>query len=90
MSHNSKNTDGQQQPAVIDYDRQFQEDLERAQALSLESLALEKFKLQKKQSECGGNYAIQQQQQQQQQKSNSHAASHCPIAETDGTLIADR
>lgn len=30
-----------------DYDKQFQEDLERAQALSLESLALEKFKMQK-------------------------------------------
>jgi hypothetical protein len=30
-----------------DYDRQYQEDLERAQALSLESLALEKFRLQK-------------------------------------------
>ncbi|PSN54649.1 hypothetical protein C0J52_01070 [Blattella germanica] len=33
--------------ASSDYDRQFQEDLERARALSLESLALEKFKLQK-------------------------------------------
>lgn len=30
-----------------DYERQYQEDLERAQALSLESLALEKFRLQK-------------------------------------------
>ncbi|XP_011297544.1 phosphatidylinositol 4-phosphate 3-kinase C2 domain-containing subunit beta isoform X2 [Fopius arisanus] len=37
---------------AIDYDRQFQEDLERAQALSLESLALEKFKMQKQQLEC--------------------------------------
>lgn len=27
-----------------DYDRQYEEDLERAQALSLESLALEQFK----------------------------------------------
>jgi hypothetical protein len=27
-----------------DYERQYQEDLERAQALSLESLALEQFK----------------------------------------------
>lgn len=32
---------------MIDHERQFQEDLERAQALSLESLALEKFRLQK-------------------------------------------
>lgn len=30
-----------------DYERQYQEDLERAQALSLESLALEEFRLQK-------------------------------------------
>lgn len=37
---------------AVDYDRQFQEDLERAQALSLESLALEKFKMQKQQLEC--------------------------------------
>lgn len=50
MSHYSKKTDTQRS-AVIDYERQFQEDLERAQALSLESLALEKFKLQKQQSD---------------------------------------
>ncbi|XP_054261584.1 phosphatidylinositol 4-phosphate 3-kinase C2 domain-containing subunit beta-like [Macrosteles quadrilineatus] len=30
-----------------DYDRQFQEDLEKAQALSLETLALEKFRMEK-------------------------------------------
>lgn len=29
---------------MADYDKQFEEDLERAQALSLESLALEQFK----------------------------------------------
>lgn len=29
---------------VTDYEKQYQEDLERAQALSLESLALEQFK----------------------------------------------
>jgi hypothetical protein len=34
-----------------DYERQYQEDLERARALSLESLALEKFWLQKQQLE---------------------------------------
>lgn len=31
----------------MDYDRQFQEDLEKAQALSLETLALEKFRMEK-------------------------------------------
>ncbi|XP_076289347.1 phosphatidylinositol-4-phosphate 3-kinase catalytic subunit Pi3K68D isoform X2 [Lasioglossum baleicum] len=50
MSHYDRNP-GSQRSAVIDYERQFQEDLERAQALSLESLALEKFKLQKQRSE---------------------------------------
>lgn len=50
MSHYNRDT-GTQRSAVIDYERQFQEDLERAQALSLESLALEKFKLQKQRSE---------------------------------------
>ena len=34
-----------------DYERQFEEDLERARELSLESLALEKFRLQKQQLE---------------------------------------
>lgn len=29
---------------MTDYDKKFEEDLERAQALSLESLALEQFK----------------------------------------------
>lgn len=29
---------------ISDYEKQYQEDLERAQALSLESLALEQFK----------------------------------------------
>lgn len=32
----------------IDYEKQFQADLERAQALSLETLALEKFRMKKK------------------------------------------
>lgn len=50
MSHYSKNTCNQR-TAVIDHEKQFQEDLERAQALSLESLALEKFRLQKLRSE---------------------------------------
>lgn len=34
-----------------DYDRRFQEDLEKAQALSMESLALEEFRNRKLQSE---------------------------------------
>jgi len=50
MSHYSKNSCNQRN-AVIDHEKQFQEDLERAQALSLESLALEKFRLQKLHSE---------------------------------------
>ncbi|XP_050441435.1 phosphatidylinositol 4-phosphate 3-kinase C2 domain-containing subunit beta isoform X2 [Adelges cooleyi] len=37
--------------AKPDYDRRFQEDLEKAQALSMETLALEKFRNQKLQSE---------------------------------------
>lgn len=31
----------------IDYEKKFQEDLEKAQALSLETLALEKYRMQK-------------------------------------------
>lgn len=50
MSQYSSNTCNQRN-TVIDHEKQFQEDLERAQALSLESLALEKFKLQKLRSE---------------------------------------
>lgn len=37
--------------AKPDYDRRFQEDLEKAQALSLETLALEEFKNRKLQTE---------------------------------------
>lgn len=33
---------------ATDYDKQYEEDLERAQALSLESLALEEFKNKKR------------------------------------------
>lgn len=50
MSHYSRST-CDQRTAVVDHERQFQEDLERAQALSLESLALERFRLQKLESE---------------------------------------
>lgn len=64
MSNYSRNVHTQRQ-AVIDYDRQFQEDLERAQALSLESLALEKFKLQKQQLEYSNHVRVPPVQQQQ-------------------------
>lgn len=37
--------------AKPDYDRRFQEDLEKAEALSLETLALEQFRNRKLQSE---------------------------------------
>lgn len=37
--------------AKPDYDRRYQEDLEKAQALSLETLALEEFRNRKLQSE---------------------------------------
>lgn len=39
-------------------EKKFKEDLERAQALSLESLALEKFRLQKLQKERKKGYFI--------------------------------
>lgn len=78
MSHCSKNT-CDQKTAVIDHERQFQEDLERAQALSLESLALEKFRLQKLQSNvqqlCFG-----------QNVCNTNSA----VSETDGCLQGER
>lgn len=53
MSDYSKNATSGIPGQVIDYERQYQEDLERAQALSLESLALEKFKLRKQQNQYG-------------------------------------
>lgn len=54
MSNYVRNEDNNS--GSIDYDRQFQDDLERAQALSLESLALEKFKMQKQQLDGSNNY----------------------------------
>lgn len=42
-----------------DLDKKFQEDLEKARALSLETLALEKFRIQKEQEEKKkGNFTI--------------------------------
>jgi phosphatidylinositol-4-phosphate 3-kinase len=83
MSSYNRNTTAQRRAAVIDYERQFQEDLERAQALSLESLALEKFKLQKQQTQYGKNCT--------QENYNSQSTSSCVnsttisnTAETDG------
>nr|XP_050846088.1 phosphatidylinositol 4-phosphate 3-kinase C2 domain-containing subunit beta isoform X2 [Vespula vulgaris] len=69
--------------SVIDYERQFQEDLERAQALSLESLALEKFKLQKQRLEYNNI------QQSYQSQNNSHDGSSGSTM-TDGALQSDK
>ncbi|XP_012279784.1 phosphatidylinositol 4-phosphate 3-kinase C2 domain-containing subunit beta isoform X2 [Orussus abietinus] len=67
-----------QRRAVIDYERQFQEDLERAQALSLESLALEKFKLQKQQLEYSGHV------QKAYTPQNSTQGCNSSVSEADG------
>lgn len=79
MSHFNRNT-GAQRSAVIDYERQFQEDLERAQALSLESLALEKFKLQKQRSEFNN---IQQTCVPQNDLHRGNNIVHCSASEAD-------
>ena len=87
MSNYGRDVHTQRQ--VIDYDRQFQEDLERAQALSLESLALEKFKLQKEQLEYDSNLRGAYTQQQQLVQDNSPCSSSG--TEADGALqYADR
>lgn len=44
---------GEEHPVMSEYDLQFQADLEKAQALSLESLALEQFRRQKLLSNSG-------------------------------------
>ena len=80
MSSYSRNTHAQK-PAVVDYDRQFQEDLERAQALSLESLALEKFRLQRQQHSSNNV----------QQSCASRSITRCSgtsssVSEADGTV----
>ncbi|XP_033209286.1 phosphatidylinositol 4-phosphate 3-kinase C2 domain-containing subunit beta isoform X2 [Belonocnema kinseyi] len=86
MSSYSRNT--AQESAVVDYDRQFQEDLERAQALSLESLALEKFRLQRQQTTRSSNSNVQQ-----SCPSRSNATTHfsgggtsSPISEPNGAV----
>ncbi|XP_015599951.1 phosphatidylinositol 4-phosphate 3-kinase C2 domain-containing subunit beta isoform X3 [Cephus cinctus] len=83
MSNYGGNTHTQR-PAVIDYDRQFQEDLERAQALSLESLALEKFKLQKQQLEHTNHV------QRPYSPQNTTQASNSGTLETDGAATGDK
>lgn len=57
-------TERQSSNVLSDYDKQFQQDLERAAALSLESLALEKFRQQKQKDD-------QQAQPSQYSRSNS-------------------
>lgn len=78
MSHYSRNT-STQRSAVIDYERQFQEDLELAQAMSLESLALEKFKLQKQRSDFNNI------QQQCVTQSDGNSTVHSSSSERDNT-----
>lgn len=41
-----------------DYDKKYQEDLEKAQALSLETLALEKFKQEKQKTELQNTHSF--------------------------------
>ena len=84
MSSFSENTQAQRS-TVIDYERQFQEDLERAQALSLESLALEKFRLQKQQTPGTEDKAKQTYVKNESQNSNSILQS-----ETDGPVTTDK
>ncbi|XP_044594663.1 phosphatidylinositol 4-phosphate 3-kinase C2 domain-containing subunit beta isoform X2 [Cotesia glomerata] len=83
MSNHAKN-ESIQRGAVMDYDKQFQEDLERAQALSLESLALEKFKLQK-QLECSNNFLQNTFTPQQCSQSNSSN-----VSEVDSSTSMDK
>ncbi|XP_015112954.1 phosphatidylinositol 4-phosphate 3-kinase C2 domain-containing subunit beta [Diachasma alloeum] len=75
---------------AIDYDRQFQEDLERAQALSLESLALEKFKMQKQQLECS-NFVRRAFGSQQDYSARSHGSDgDCASQASDKFLLRSR
>lgn len=78
MSRYSRST-CDQRTAVVDHERQFQEDLERAQALSLESLALERFRLQKLESEINN---VQQSCNAQNNTCNANSATS---SETDGS-----
>ncbi|XP_012237472.1 phosphatidylinositol 4-phosphate 3-kinase C2 domain-containing subunit beta isoform X1 [Bombus vosnesenskii] len=83
MSHYSRNT-STQRSAVIDYERQFQEDLELAQAMSLESLALEKFKLQKQRSDFNNI------QQQCVPQSDGNSTVHSSSSERDNTQQTEK
>lgn len=86
MSHYNRDT-GAQRSAVIDYERQFQEDLERAQALSLESLALEKFKLQKQRSEFS---SVQQSCVSKNGVHKGNSIVHSSTSETDSAQQAEK
>lgn len=86
MSHYDRNA-GTHRSAVIDYERQFQEDLERAQALSLESLALEKFKLQKQRSEFNN---IEQQCVTQSDVHKGNSTVHSSSSERDNTPQSEK
>ncbi|XP_016845918.1 phosphatidylinositol 4-phosphate 3-kinase C2 domain-containing subunit beta isoform X2 [Nasonia vitripennis] len=83
MSSYNRNATTQRTAAVIDYDRQFQEDLERAQALSLESLALEKFRLQKQQTQYGNNCTLETH---ISQSTSSTTITSSNTSETDGSI----
>lgn len=83
MSSFNRNATTQRTAAVIDYDRQFQEDLERAQALSLESLALEKFRLQKQQTQYGNNCTLETH---ISQSTSSTTITSSNTSETDGSI----
>lgn len=84
MSSFNRTATSQKTATVIDYDRQYQEDLERAQALSLESLALEKFRLQKQQKQYGNNSCTQEVNASQSTSSNN-ASVNSNKSETDGS-----
>ena len=77
MSSFNKNTAAQRQ-GVVDYDKQYQEDLERAQALSLESLALEEFKLKKQQAQYTG--CKQESRQSSSKKNDNESESEASIS----------
>ncbi|XP_058806071.1 phosphatidylinositol 4-phosphate 3-kinase C2 domain-containing subunit beta isoform X2 [Phymastichus coffea] len=86
MSSFNRNATVQKTAAVIDYDRQFKEDLERAQALSLESLALEKFRQQKQQAQYGNNCT----QESFNIQSSSSSISNCKTTETNGSSTENK
>ncbi|EDV96661.1 phosphatidylinositol 4-phosphate 3-kinase C2 domain-containing subunit beta [Drosophila grimshawi] len=73
--------------AQMDYDRQFQEDLAKATALSLEQQALDDYRRNKKYGTGNADYYVQQQQQQhlhqQQQLRRRHSEANQAAASLD-------